>query len=288
MFFEEFKDFKLGDIFIILLDIGLVSFLLYHIFLLLSHTRAIQLLLGVLILLLADVLARYLHLNTLLWVINNASTYLVIGLIVLMQPEIRRVIAGLAGNKLFQWLQPSRAVPINIILDAAASMASKRTGSIIVIIRSIKPQNIIDRSVIMNAEISAELIETIFWKNSPLHDGALIVEGSKIIAASCYLPLSTSRKLKRTYGARHRSALGISEETDALTIVTSEESGRISVVVNGEIFSPKASELESFIRSFTLEKGTKNPYRKVQSEKNDQISEIREKSLKKEKTVEST
>jgi diadenylate cyclase len=116
-------------------------------------------------------------------------------------------------------------------------MAQKKIGSIIVILREIRPHHIIDHAVKIDSSISSELLETIFFKDSPLHDGAVLIEGNRIIAASCYLPLSNSRALKKTHGARHRAGLGISEDTDAVVIVTSEETGEISVIVNGNMKS---------------------------------------------------
>ena len=256
MLSEELKDFDFWHFLLVLLDIGLVAFLFYHILFLLSRTRALQLLLGVLLLILVDILAHYLELTTLSWIIKNISTYLVIGLIVLMQPELRRLAAGLERKKLFRWLYPSQSVPVEQILTAARNMAAKRIGSIIVILRNLRPTGIIERAVTLNAKISSELIETIFWKESPLHDGAIVIEGQRIAAASCYLPLSNSPKLKRTHGARHRAALGISEESDAVIIVTSEETGRISVLRSGDIFqfrTSSSSSLEALVKNLLFE-----------------------------------
>ena len=150
-------------------------------------------------------------------------------------------------------------------------MAARRIGSIIVILRNLRPTTIIERAVAVNAKISSELIETIFWKESPLHDGAVIIEGQKITAASCYLPLSNSPKLKKTHGARHRAALGMSEESDAVIIVTSEETGRISVLRNGDIFNPRTSSprsLETLVSSLLFE------HKKGRQEQNPQKNRV--------------
>ena len=260
MFSEGFKDFDFWNFLLLLLDIGLVAFFFYQLLFLLSRTRALQLLLGVILLILADVLAKYLELSTLSWLIKNISTYLVIGMIVLMQPELRRLAAGLEKKAVFRWLYPSQSVPVDHVLSAVRNMANKRVGSIIVILRNLRPMAIIERAVELNAKISSELIENIFWKKAPLHDGALVIEGQKIIAASCYLPLSNSPKLKKTHGARHRAALGISEESDALVIVTSEETGRISVLRDGNIYYPKTNSLnslETLVNSLLIQKKEK-------------------------------
>ena len=244
---NHLKELDFQRILLLVLDIGLVSFLFYRIFLLLNRTRALQLLLGVILFMFASLLARYLELTMLSWVITNVSTYMVIGLLILMQPELRRFMSGIGKHDIFFWLKPRQSVPIDKVAEAARRMARERIGSLIVILRELKPQAIIDQSVILNADISAELIETIFSKKSPLHDGAIIIEGQKIIAASCYLPLSNSRKLKKTHGARHRAALGISEESDAIVLVTSEESGNITIQVNGEILIPRNRNWENIL-----------------------------------------
>ena len=247
MWEEIFKNFQFSNAFSNFLDISIVSFLLYRILLLLSRTRAFQLLLGILLVIVTDVFARYFNLITLNWIITNISTYLVIGIIVLMQPELRRLTLKLGEGKLLRWFSASQKIDLDEILKASRNMASHRIGSLIVILRNIRPQSIIDNAVPVNSDITSQLIETIFTPPSPLHDGAIIIEGKKILAASCYLPLSSHSELKSTFGARHRSALGISEETDAITIITSEESGRISITYQGEIITPRLSELKSCI-----------------------------------------
>ncbi len=255
MLFEHSKDIDFWSILLFVIDIGIVYFLFYRILLLLSRTRGIQLLLGVVFLFLADILSRYLNLAVLSWLVNNISTYFVIGVIILIQPELRRLASGLGQSSFFQWIYSTRTVPVIELVNAASSMAEKRIGSIVVILRRIRPENIISQAVSLDAEISFELIETIFSNRSPLHDGAVIVEGNRIVAASCYLPLSQSPKLKKTHGSRHRAGLGISEETDAIVVVTSEESGKIVVMVKGNIFHPKGKEMAPFLESLLSKKG---------------------------------
>lgn len=256
MLYENLPEWNLKEVFLLLLDIALVTFLFYRIFLLISRTRALQLLIGIVLLMLASVLARYLELKTLSWVITNISTYLAIAVIILMQPELRRLMASIGYHGRFFGFRPKQYVPIKKITNAVKHMAHQRIGSLIVILRELKPQGIIEQAVALNADISSELIETVFWKEAPLHDGAMIIEGQKIVAASCYLPLSNSRKLKKTHGARHRAALGFSEESDAIIIVTSEESGNISILINGEIISPRKAYLETFLRQILNESDT--------------------------------
>lgn len=239
------------------LDVVLVSYLFYKVYILLSRTRAMQLLIGFGIIILIDFAARALGLETLSWIITNISSYLVFGLIVLLQPELRRLVSEIGRMQIFKWVNPPLSLPLDEVTEAVISMAQSRVGSIICILREIKPQGIIDNAVRIDSMISRELIETIFFKDTPLHDGAMIVESNRILAASCYLPLSNSRALKKTHGARHRAAMGISEETDALVLVTSEETGKISILVNGEIHTPiKPPELKFKIREFWEQKKT--------------------------------
>lgn len=230
------------------LDILIVAFLFYRIYILLSRTRAMQLLIGFAMILLVDVAARQLKLETLSWIVTNVSSYLVFGLIVLLQPELRRLVAEIGRMPVFNWINPPLTVPLDEIIEAVKNMAATKTGSIIVILQDIRPQSIIDNAVRIDSRISRELLQTIFFKDTPLHDGAVIIEGDKIVAASCYLPLSNSRQLKKTHGARHRAAMGISEETDAIVVVTSEETGKISILVNGDIRTGiKPIELKSLL-----------------------------------------
>jgi diadenylate cyclase len=221
---------------LLVIDVVIVAYIFYRIYNLLNRTRAMQLLVGFGIILILDIASHQLHLETLSWLITNVSSYLVIGLIILLQPELRRLFADLGRMRAFQWINPATSVPIEEICEAVKSMAQKKVGSIIVLLREIRPQQIIDYAVRMDSLISREILETIFFKDSPLHDGAVIIEGNRIAAASCYLPLTSStRGIKKTHGARHRAAMGMSEESDAVIIVTSEETGQISVIQNGEM-----------------------------------------------------
>ncbi|MBE7438099.1 MAG: TIGR00159 family protein [Spirochaetales bacterium] len=235
-------------IFLIIIDVLIVAFIIYRVYLLLRRTRAIQLLIGFGLILLLDLLAERLSFETLSWLIKSVSSYLVFGIIVLLQPELRRMVIEIGNMRLFRWLQPPRSVPLTEICEAVKIMAQERIGSIIVILRDIRAQSIIDSAVKLDSLISRELLLTVFHKDTALHDGAVVIEANRIVAASCYLPLSSARILKKTYGARHRAAMGISEETDAIVIVTSEETGKIALLVNGEMKTPvKHMELQPTI-----------------------------------------
>ncbi len=222
----------------VVVDIAIVAFVAYRVLLLLNRTRAFQLLTGVALIVIVYWIADILSLATLSWIITNVFSYLVFGLIVLLQPELRRLIAEIGQMPVFRFLNRVPDVPLVPIAEAVKSMASARVGSIIIIVKNIKPEPIIDSAVRVDALVSAELLQTIFHKDTPLHDGAVFIEGNRVIAASCYLPLSNSRALKRTHGARHRAGMGISEESDGVVLVTSEETGRISIMYNGELKTP--------------------------------------------------
>jgi len=245
--------------FLLVFDILLVAFIFYRVYILLSRTRAMQLLIGFAFILLLDIFSRQLRLETLSWLITNVSSYLVIGLIVLLQPELRRLFSEIGRMRIFQWISPETTFPIDEIVEAVRNMAQNKVGSILVLLQEIRPHHIIDYAVRIDAVITKELIETIFFKDTPLHDGAVIIEGNRIVAASCYLPLSNSRSLKKTHGARHRAAMGMSEDTDAVILVTSEETGHISVLFNGELTANVSSLKLPVLLAGLLEAGKRQP-----------------------------
>lgn len=220
----------------LIIDLLFVAFIIYRVVLLLNRTRAMQLLIGAGVILILDVLARRLELMSLSWVITNVSSYLVFALIVLLQPELRRLVSEIGQMPIFQWINKQKGTSLDEICEAVIMMGRSKTGSIICILKEIKPQTIIDNAVRLDAHVTMELLVTIFQKDTALHDGAVLIENDRIVAASCYLPLSGNQTiLKKTHGARHRAALGMAEESDALIIVTSEETGKISVLYRSEM-----------------------------------------------------
>lgn len=233
------------------IDVLLVAYLLYKAWEYLSRTRAMQLLKGFLAILFLALLSSLLHLETLNWVITNITTYIVIAVIILFQPELRRIITQFGQRNWISGANPEDAILLDELVNAAHSMAEEKIGSLIVIERKTGLRSYVESGVSVNATMSEELIRTIFFPNTALHDGAIIIQGGKIAGAACYLPLSDSKQLKKQHGARHRAALGIAEETDALVIVTSEETGTISVMANGKMFSKiKESDLKNMILFF--------------------------------------
>lgn len=238
------------SILFVIIDILIVSFLLYKIYILLSRTRAMQLLFTIFLILIFDVISKQLHLDTVSWIIRNLSAYLVFGIIVLLQPELRRLLGEIGNMPLFNWLNPKEVRSLDKIIEAIIELSENKVGSIICILQEIRPEYILERSVKLDALISKELLLSIFYKENPLHDGAVIIENNRIVAAACFLPVSNSPLLKTTHGARHRAAMGMAEETDAIVLVTSEETGKISIMYNGQMFSPiRKEELKDKILS---------------------------------------
>jgi diadenylate cyclase len=239
------------EVFRNIMDVLLVAFLLYKGWEYLARTRAVQLLKGFLAIVFLALISNILHLETLSWMITNITTYIVIAVIILFQPELRRLITQFGQRNWISGEITEDALQLDELVNAVGAMAEEKVGSLIVIERKTGLRSYAESGVSVNATISEELLRTVFFPNTALHDGAVIVQEGKVSAAACYLPLSDSKQLKKQHGARHRAALGIAEETDALVIVTSEETGNISVMVNGRLFSKiKLSELKNMILFF--------------------------------------
>jgi len=233
------------------LDVLAVAFIFYWVYKFLSQTRAIQLLKGIIIISLAALLAVLLEFETLEWLLKNLSTYVVITMVILFQPELRRIITQFGQRNWLSLDSTKDVLPLDELVNALISMSKEKIGSLIVIERNTDLRNYIESGTLVNASISEEFIRTIFYPLTPLHDGAIIIKSSKIAAAACYLPLSHSKQLKKYHGARHRAALGIAEETDALALMTSEETGIISLMVNGKLYTKiKVADLKNMVLFF--------------------------------------
>jgi diadenylate cyclase len=219
------------------LDIALVSFLMYELLLLIRGTRAVQMALSGGFLILLFFLSRWLQLETVNWVIRNLATYVVFAIIVLFQADIRRALAHFGRAPFFRYFEreESAAETIEELVVAASTLATRRIGAIIVIERQIGLRNYIEGGIPLDAMVTYDLIASIFQPGSPLHDGAVIIQGDRVAAAACFLPLSVSARVSRDLGTRHRAALGLTEENDAVAIVISEETGSISLVLGGGI-----------------------------------------------------
>lgn len=233
------------------IDILLVAFIFYLVYRFLANTRAIQLLKGVMVIIAVAILAKFLRFDTLDWLITNIASSVVIAVIILFQPELRRLITQFGQRSWIATDAGKEPFHLDELVNALVSMSDERVGSLIVIERNTGLRSYAETGVTVNADISEEIIRTIFYPMTPLHDGAIIIQEGRITAAACYLPLSDSKQLKKQHGARHRAALGMAEETDALVLLTSEETGNIAIMVNGRMFSKiKVADLKNMILFF--------------------------------------
>ncbi|MBX6396554.1 MAG: TIGR00159 family protein [Alicyclobacillaceae bacterium] len=222
-----------------LLDILLVTYVLYRMILLIRGTRAVQLLKGIVVILVATGLSSYLHLRAMSWLLDKALTIGLFAIPVVFQPELRRALEQLGRGRFFAWsFQMSnhdRDVDkvITELTRAVQVLAKNRIGALIAVERETGLNDYVETGIPVDAQVSAELLVNIFIPNTPLHDGAVIVRQNRIAAAGCVLPLSDSREIGKQLGTRHRAAVGLSEHSDALAVVVSEETGQISLAVEG-------------------------------------------------------
>ena len=231
--------FKIGFLPITLMDVVdllAVAFIFYQIFILVRGTRAAQMILGLLMLFGASAVAAFLHLNSLSWLLGKVQTIWVFGLIVLFQPELRRMLIRLGQTRAIRFLLRSeRARVVDEVVTAAQMLSGRGYGGLVVLVREVGIASIIETGVSIHSEVSAALITTIFEPHTPLHDGALVIQGDMVVGAKCILPLTQNPSLRSSMGTRHRAALGLSEESDAVIMVVSEETRQISLAVNGEL-----------------------------------------------------
>jgi diadenylate cyclase len=243
-----------------LIDILIVSFIIYKILILVKGTRAARMLIGVGVLLAISLLSRFLELYTLDWLIQSFWTQIVLVLIILFHPEIRKALAQMGETPfLHRFTSAGEMKSIEEIVKASQSMANKKIGALIVFEREVSLSEYVEIGVPLDAKVTKELLLSIFHPSSPIHDGAVIIKGNRIIAAGCFLPIKLGSGLSKTYGTRHRAAVGITEETDAIAVIVSEETGSISVAVNGELesFLDMAKLREKLTNLFTAEREKK-------------------------------
>lgn len=217
------------------LDIFIVSYVIYTAILLIRGTRAVQMLIGLFVVVLAYFGAQTFGLVTLNWLLTNVINYLVLIIIILFQHDIRRALTQFGRNPFFSQGNIEAPALIEEIIVACVLMANRRIGTLIAIERRTGLNHYIEIGVTLDAEVSKELILSIFSPRTPLHDGAVIIQQGRIAAAGCFLPLTVDPEIPKTLGTRHRAAMGLTEETDAVVIVVSEETGTISLVVEGNI-----------------------------------------------------
>jgi len=216
-------------------DIFIIAFVIYRIYLMISGTRAMQVVKGLALIIIAAWLSKFLYLEAVSWLLKQLIQVSVIAIIILFQPELRRILTKLGQNKLLGFILREKIDIIDIVASAVEELSNNKIGAIIAIESKVGLKNYIETGVKIDSIISKEILLSIFKKESPLHDGAVIIRGSRIVSARCILPLTERHELLEGYGTRHHAALGLSEETDAFVIVVSEETGKISIAYNGEM-----------------------------------------------------
>jgi diadenylate cyclase len=219
-----------------LLDILILSFLIYQILVFIKGTRAVQMVVGLTVIIAFFYFARWAHLETVTWMLTNVLPYFVFAIIVIFQHEIRRALARFGQTPIFAGFSSiHRNEFYDEIILAVTTLASNQTGGLIVIERDIGLKTYIESGIALDAALSYDLLVTVFNPSVPLHDGAVIVQNGRIAAAACFLPLTVKPRLSKELGTRHRAAIGVTEETDAVAIVVSEETGAISFAHDGEM-----------------------------------------------------
>ena len=230
--FEIFTQLRWQDA----LDIGIIAFVLYRLIHMIRGTRAMQMIIGLVVILLAYVSSQMFGLYTLNWVLDNFLGSIILVIIVIFQSDIRRALTQFGTAPLFGGADRiERGQVLEEITKAVVSLATRRIGGLIVLEREVGLNEYIEVGTRLDARVTRELLESVFIPHSPMHDGALVIQKGRVAAARCFLPLSVDPNLSQAFGTRHRAAVGLTEETDAVAVVISEERGKISLVVEGKV-----------------------------------------------------
>ena len=237
------------DLFLAVMDVALVAFVLYRLFMLIRGTRAVSLVRGVLLLVVATPVSGWLRLYTVHWLLEQFQLWLIFALLVVFQPELRRILEQLGRGRLLAAPPSSLGERelrdlIGEVIRAVDSLSRSKTGAIIVIERETGLKEIIETGKRIDGLVSAEFLVNLFVPATPLHDGAAIIRGDRVVAAGCFLPLSDADNMARDLGTRHRAALGVTEQSDAVVVVVSEETGDVSVAHEGKLM--RHLDLSSF------------------------------------------
>jgi TIGR00159 family protein len=233
-----------------LLDIGIMTFLIYRAMLILRGTRAFQSMIGMVALLALYVLSDRLDLVTIHWMLDKFFVYIVLAVLILFQRDIRRGLARAGGTLFPRFTTATDLSMLEDLVKASFSLASRRIGALVVIERDASLDDWVEPATRLDARISQELLLSLFHPTSPLHDGAVVVQKGRIAAAQVYLPLTQSKEVSRMLGTRHRAALGLTEETDAVVVIVSEERGTVSVVQEGRLTPTRdANDLRSRLQA---------------------------------------
>jgi diadenylate cyclase len=243
-----------------LADILVLSVLIYEVLKLIKGTRAVQMAVGGSLIAVLFYGSRWFHLDTVNWLVRNLFGYFVFAFIVLFQSDIRRALAHFGRAPFFRYLAKTESAEESIeeLVVAASMLSSQRVGAIIAIERQIGLRNYIEGGIPLDAVLTYDLLVSIFQLKSPLHDGAVIIQEDRVAAAACFLPLTVNPRLSKELGSRHRAAIGLTEENDSIAVVVSEETGSISLVVDGRIERGLGAEtLRTRLRSLVINKATR-------------------------------
>lgn len=260
-------NFEITDI----VEILIISYLVYHIMVWIKNTRAWILMKGLAVILAFMLLAGIFNMQTILWIVSNVLSFAIIALVVVLQPELRKALEELGRKNLLSsvFLFDSRRSSgetsdktISEIVKACMEMARAKTGALIVVEGEQNLKEFESTGIDLDAVVSSQLLINIFEHNTPLHDGAIVISGNRVTSATCYLPLSDNKELSKDLGTRHRAGVGVSEVTDSFTIIVSEETGKISVALEGNLErSLNAETLTERLRTF-CKKNEEEPEKK--------------------------
>ena len=218
------------------LDILIVTVIIYRILLIIKGTRAAQMLIGIGVLFVALLFSKYLGLYTIDWIIQSLWAQIVLALIILFQPEIRKTLAQMGEARFLpSFTSVEELRYLEEIVKGTVALANRKIGALIVIEKETNLNDITEMGTKLDARVSRELLLSIFHPSSPIHDGAIVIRGNRVVAAGCFLPLTLSMDISKTFGTRHRAGLGLTEETDAVVIIVSEETGSITTAVGDDM-----------------------------------------------------
>ena len=273
-FFDKYLNVSLSDIWITdIVEMAIIAFLLYQIMLWIKNSRAWMLLKGFLVLIFFVILAALFEMDTILWIAGKVFSIGVLALVIIFQPELRKALEQLGQNNVFSHILQGSSNKnqdslsegvIEEIVKASFEMGKARTGALIVLERDIPLTEYIATGIRIDGVLTSQLLLNIFEHNTPLHDGAVIVRGERVVSATCYLPLSESMRISKALGTRHRAGLGISEVTDSVTVIVSEETGYVSVAQDGKLIRHMNAEgLKTLLMTCFAEPEEEAPRRRL-------------------------
>jgi len=231
------------------LDVLMLSYLLYKSWQILVQTRAVQLIKGTAVMVAIYAISLFLRLGTLTWILNMLVPGLVIAIAIVFQPELRKIFTRIGSREWFRPGSRGAITHLESVMGSLELLSSRRRGALLVFPRRVGVKNIIQTGTLLNAELSTNLVTTVFFEGTALHDGAMVIEGDRVTAAGCFLPISDRQDVMSEFGARHRAALGLAEESDAVVVVVSEENGAVSLAHDGNIrYNLPLVELERELR----------------------------------------